>query len=91
MVKLVDGVCEQNVSRIRFGWNRPDALRPEDVNVLQLNLGSLVMENGEVDIEPPQCELCSPLLAIRGKDDVTIQKSQAIVGSAEVGLGSLFA
>jgi hypothetical protein len=49
------------------------------------------MENGEVDIEPPQCELCSPLLAIRGKDDVTIQKSQAIVGSAEVGLGGFFA
>ena len=66
MVKRVDGVCGQN-------WNRPkDTLRPEDVNVLQLNLGSLVMENGEVDIEPPLCELCSPLLAIRGKENGTI-------------------
>jgi hypothetical protein len=64
---------------------------PEDVNVLQLNLGSLVMENREVDIELPLCELYSPLLAIKGKDGGTIQKSQARVGSAEVGLGGSFA
>ena len=60
-----------------------------DVNVLQLNLGSFLIKNGEVDIEPPLNALWPPLLAIRGTDGNTPQKSQAIDGVAEVGIGGL--
>ena len=63
MVELMDGVCEGNVSRILSGRNRPeDAVHPEDVNLLQLNLGSFLIKIGEVDIEPPLRALCAPSL-----------------------------
>jgi hypothetical protein len=54
MVKLMNGVLGGYISWVLPSRNWPvDVMSPEDVNILQLNLSSFLIENGEVDIELP--------------------------------------
>ena len=92
MVKLVNGVRDGHIRWILPSRNRPeDAMHPEDVNILRLKYSSLLIKKGEVSIELPLRTFRAPLLSIRGMDDYTLKKSQALVSVAEVGLCCAFA
>ena len=66
-------------------------MHPGDVNILCLKHSSLLILKGEVSIELPLRVFCASLLSIRGMDNYTLKKSQAVVGVAKVGLSCAFA
>jgi hypothetical protein len=65
MVKLVNGVHEGHISWVLSTQKRPVyAMHPEEVNVLQLNLSTFLIENGEIGMELSLRLFCTPLLSI---------------------------